>query len=146
MTAGPPFLQALDAAAEAASTAEQLYRRQAAEEIRRLEQERAFAFRRANLMRAVARALAGAENAEAAAGAGWVALCAGLGWPPEGEAYAPLRSRFRPVAAALFADATAGGQTAAALEAFERWYAETYGRPFWTLFEQPVTETPLVDF
>ncbi len=55
-----PFLDALAHAAEAA------FRRDAAERIKALERERAFAFRRLNLMRAVADALATAETEEAA--------------------------------------------------------------------------------
>ena len=29
---------------------------------------------------------------------------------------------------------------------FEAWYAEAHGVEFWSLFEHPMPETPLVDF
>jgi hypothetical protein len=33
-----------------------------------------------------------------------------------------------------------------ALSEFERWYGETHPNPFWTLFENYLPETPVVDF
>ncbi len=52
------FLDALKAAADEAEVAEKQFRREAAQRIAGLERERSFAFRRLNLMRAVAAAVA----------------------------------------------------------------------------------------
>ncbi|MGZ8323738.1 MAG: hypothetical protein ACXWVC_11810, partial [Rhodoplanes sp.] len=61
-----PVLDELQAAAHDAETAEAAFRRNAAARIAALEQERAFAFRRVNFMRAVAEAVASAEDEDAA--------------------------------------------------------------------------------
>jgi len=34
----------------------------------------------------------------------------------------------------------------ALLATFEAWYAAAHRTPFWDLFDQPMPETPLVDF
>ena len=60
MTFAASFLDTLKAATVAAETAEAKFRREIAERTRQLERERAFAFRRFNLMRAVADAVASA--------------------------------------------------------------------------------------
>ncbi|MGZ8373117.1 MAG: hypothetical protein ACXW3G_10415 [Rhodoplanes sp.] len=148
-----PFLDELQAAAHDAETAEAAFRRNAAARIAALEQERAFAFRRVNFMRAVAEAVASAEDEDAAVAHASAALRARLGWSSDSEARSAVLARFAPVAEALFlaqpleADRpTSPADVRAALASFEAWYAETHARPFWALFEHYVPETPLVDF
>ena len=146
------FLGALQAAAHDAEAAEAAFRRNAAARIAALEQEGAFAFRRVNFLRAIADAVSGAEDEQAAAAHANAALHARLGWTSDSEARSAVVARFAPVAEALFlalpseADRPAPADVRAALASFETWYAETHERPFWALFEHYVPETPLVDF
>ena len=143
------FIENLHKTADAAAAAETEFRREAARHIAMLESERTFAFRRLNLMRAVADAVARAETEEAAITEGLAALRAKLDWPRESEA--PFFPRFTAVAQALFTSLKAGDKeldrgVAEALAEFEQWYASAHGAPFWTLFELPMAETPRVDF
>jgi hypothetical protein len=146
MTSG--FLDALKAAAQQAESAETEFRREAARRIAALEQERAFSYRRLNLMRAVAAAVGPAESEDAAVAGGVAALRARLGWETDSEARSEVLSRFEPVVRALFAclegelpDAAVAG----ALAEFEAWYAAGRAQPFWTLFAQELPELPLVE-
>lgn len=149
---GTSFLDALKTAADAAESAEVAFRREIAGRIKALEQERAFAFRRLNLMRAVADAIASAESEEIAVAAGLAVVRARLGWSSDSEARAEVLSRFAPVAQAAFAslappEAEAEeADVAKALAEFESWYAAAHESPFWVLFEHYMPETPLVDF
>src|SRR5262249_17088361 len=61
-----PFLDALARAATDAEAAEAAFRRDIATRAKALEQERAFAFRRLNFMRAIAAVIADAENEDMA--------------------------------------------------------------------------------
>ena len=145
------FLDALAAAAERAEAAERQYRQEAARRIAVFEQERAFAFRRLNLLRAVAGSVAEAESEEIAVANALAMLRAKLGWITDSEARGETVSRFAPVAQAVFRAATrpdeaAGDAVRAALEDFETWYAGGHSSPFWVLFEQDIPETPRVDF
>jgi hypothetical protein len=145
------FINELRSAAELAATAEAGFRRESAERIAKLECERAFAFRRLNLMRAVADAVARAEDEEIAVANGLGALRAKLDWSNESESQSALLSHFAPVAQALFASLKAdedsrGRGVIEALDEFEQWYATTHREPFWDLFDQPLAETPRVDF
>jgi hypothetical protein len=145
------FLDALKAAADQAQAAEQQHRQEAAKRIAVLEQQRAFAFRRLNLMRAVADAVAEAEDEEVAVANGLAVLRAKLGWNTDSEARAEVFSRFAPVAQAAFRSFSPALDTPAAavqdtLAQFESWYAGSHQTPFWILFEHYIPETPLVDF
>ena len=151
MTGSASYLETLAAAADNSSAVETGYRREAAERIKALAQERAFAFRRLNLMRAVAQAVTNAESEEAAVACAHAVLRARLGWAGDNEIHSAILSRFSPVAAALFASQKCDGgapapDIAAALAEFETWYAAARAAPFWALFEQYVAETPVVDF
>ncbi|QEX21561.1 hypothetical protein FRZ61_14900 [Hypericibacter adhaerens] len=146
-----PFLDLFEAAAGETEAAESRYRREAAQRIQQLEQERAFAFRRLNLMRAIAEAVAGAEGEEIAVASALVVLRSKLGWSADSEARTELLSRFTPVAQAVFHALTAAPDAKAlsvpeALAAFEAWYAGNRPTPFWVLFEHYIPETPQVDF
>ena len=152
MTPPASFLDTLKAAADAAGAAETEFRRQAAERTKTLERERAFAFRRLNLMRAVAEVVATAESEEIAVASSSALLCVKLGWSSDSEARSAVLSRFSQIAAAVFADLAPPDAEAPpadvtkTLAEFEAWYAATHAAPFWALFEHYVAETPVVDF
>ena len=151
MTRTAAWIDELVAATRTAEAAETTYRAESARRIEALAQERAFAFRRANLLRAVAEAVARAEDEPTAVAHGLATLRARLGWDFDSEARDEIVTRFAPVCAALHA---AGGEDAAkaeidpaeALAEFEAWHIEARGVPFWVLFETWMPETPVVDF
>ena len=149
--ASAAYLASLQSAADAASAAEKDFRRQAAERIKALEQQRAFAFRRLNVIRLISDAVAGAESEEIGVAAALAVLRMRLGWSSDSEARSAVLSRFAPVAKAMLATPEALTQApptgiAEALADFESWYAATYVVPFWSLFEHEMAETPVVDF
>jgi hypothetical protein len=168
MTPAAQFLERLRQAAESASAKESVYRREAGARIACLERERAFAFRRANLMRAIGEAARGsledplgepgqaAEEAEEMATArALFTLRARLAWPADSEFRSAVLARFAPLAVAMVraswpsgnaGQAGAEDEIAGALDAFERWYEETCRVSFWALFENEMPETPRVDF
>jgi hypothetical protein len=153
MLRGPSFLEDLKRATERTAAAENDFRREIAQRIKALESERAFAFRRFNLMRAIADVVTSAESEEIAVAGSTALLRAKLGWSSDSEARAAVLSRFAPVAQAMFASlAPSNDEDApppdviAALSEFERWYGETHPNPFWILFENYIPETPVVDF
>lgn len=142
------YLQYLKQDAEAAKAAELDYRREATRRIAGLEEQRAFAFRRLNLMQAIIQAIAPDDSEEIAVANALATLRSRLGWVGDSEARDEFLEQFTPVAVAL-ARATArqdGADIAGALSAFETWHVESRGVPFWALFEQPMPETPRVDF
>ncbi|HEY1311888.1 MAG TPA: hypothetical protein VGF02_13130 [Pseudolabrys sp.] len=159
MIATPSFLDDLQRAADGRAAAEEAFRREIAVRTKALENERAFAFRRLNLMRAIAEVVAGAEDEAIAVAAATAVLRAKLGWETDSEARDVVITQFAPVAVAMFASLSPAppettGTSAqrpppdviATLAAFERWYAETHPGPFWVLLENYMTETPVVDF
>ncbi|MDI4665081.1 hypothetical protein K9U40_12190 [Xanthobacter autotrophicus] len=139
------FLARLDAAKHAADVAETAFRSEAARRIEALASERAYAWRRADLMASLDAAVGGTDTAEMAAAAGQAMLRARLGWTTDSEARSEVLTRFAAVALALHA-ADAGGDPGAALAGFEAWYLETRQSAFWYLFEHYLPDTPLVDF
>ena len=149
--ASPTFFDTLEAAARQAETAEEQYRREAAQRIAALERERAFAFRRLNLMRAVADAVVQAEDEEIAVARVLAMLRDRLGWASDSEVRARVLSQFSRVGQAVFRDLVAPDDAPAisverALAEFEAWYAGSHPTPFWGLFENYIPETPRVDF
>src|SRR5579862_219316 len=127
MTPLPIFLEALARAADAANVAEAEFRREVAARAKTLETERIFAFRRLNLMRAIADAVAAAPDAAVALAAGGAALRETLGWASDSEARDAVLARFVPVVEAVsssLAPENHDEQTASAvteaLGAFER--------------------------
>ncbi len=145
------FLEDLQAAARAAEVDEAAFRREVAARVAELERERAFAFRRLNLMKAVAEAIGPAEDEPTAVAYALTALRARLGWDSDSEARAAVLASFAPVAQAVFASLTPDQEKSdtdvgAALTQFETWYSQTHTTPFWTLFEHYIPETPRVDF
>jgi hypothetical protein len=151
MSALATYLSSLRHDAAAADAAESAFRREAAERAAVLATARATAFRRVNLIRSIAEVVNGAESEEMAVAAAQTQLRVRLGWTTESEKRDDVLSRFALVAQALFHAAqapqeAAAADPAAALAAFEAWYAETRTSAFWYLFEHYIPETPRVDF
>ena len=146
------FLDALTRAADDAEKAEAAFRREIATRAKAVEQERAFAFRRLNFMRAVAAVIADAESEEIAVANALAVVRDRLGWSADSEARGEVLTRFAPVARAAFASLappqaeTQEADVGQALADFESWYAATHPQPFWILFETYMPETPRVDF
>jgi hypothetical protein len=145
------LLADLNVAADAAKSAEMDFRQEATLQIAALEEERAFAFRRLNLMRAVAEAVHSAESEEIAVANALAVLRDRRGWYSGTKLHASVFAHFSPVALAAFRDVAPDNEEPAAdireeLAAFENWYAETWGAAFWNLFENPMPDTPRVDF
>lgn len=142
-------LATLGARADAASTEETAYRRESARKIEVLERARAFAYRRLNLIRKVVDTAAGEPDATKAADARIAAAFVEIGWI--GGSLAELdekgreaEAKFRPVAEAVGTSDEAA--MLAALDAFEAWFAERFGRDFCSVFDRYVPDTPKVDF
>jgi hypothetical protein len=146
------FLDSLKTAADAATKAEDEFRRSIVARTKALEAERAFAFRRLNLMRAIAEAIASAETEEAAVAGSSATLRSRLGWGSDSDARTEVLTRFAAVAKAMFTqlapenDEQEPIDTGKVLAEFEAWYATTHPVPFWVLFENVMPETPVVDF
>jgi hypothetical protein len=147
------YLDALKLAADNSSVAENEFRSQLAARIKDLEKQRAFAFRRLNLMKEVSSVIASAESEEIAVAVATAVLRAKLGWASDSEARMAVVSSFAPVAQAMFAslapvesDDEEKPDVIKALGEFEAWYQETHPNPFWVLFENYMPETPVVDF
>jgi hypothetical protein len=145
MSAFTSYLDRLTATATAASAAEQEHAKHAAARAAELRTERAFAWRRLNLMRGVAAAVRDVEEAEAAA-AGRAALLAAVGWTGLSERERAVADRFGSVVAAVrAATRDEPADPADALADFEAWYAAERGAPFLALMEREVVELPLVE-
>jgi hypothetical protein len=149
--AATSFIDALKTAADQAEAAEAQFRREAAQRVAALERERAFAFRRLNLMRAIANAIAESENEEIAVASASAVLRNKLGWSTDSEARVQVLSNFASVSQAVYrnfapAEDAPSISVETALAEFESWYAGGHSAPFWVLFEHYVPETPLVDF
>jgi hypothetical protein len=145
------YLAGLDEAAHSANVAEEVYRREAMLRIRALEQERAFAFRRLNLMRSVASAAADAKDEVDALAHGSTAFLRELGWSGASESQREVVERFAPVVREVWQASraeTAEGAGAAIereLAAFEEWFSSSRGAPFPSIMEGEVVELPLVE-
>jgi len=142
------FLEALKCAADQASDAEESFRREIATRMKELERERAFAWRRLNLMRGIDEIIAPAANEEDAIAAADAALRLKLGWNDDSPARTEVLSRFTAISRAVFANRREEAQTdvVATLAGFEEWYRDTHPGPFWALFDYEMPETPVVDF
>ncbi len=145
------FLDHLKAAATSAHESENALRKRMVEEIARLERQRAFAYRRLNLMNEISKAVASAEDEDAAVARGLAVLRTELGWTSESETRKATLERFERVVRAAIAGlsstetAESAPDIADELSGFETWYESTYGKPFWVLFDQEIQEIPLVE-
>jgi hypothetical protein len=152
VTRPPAFLATLEAAAHAADAEETAFRREAAARIDSLERARTFAFRRLNVLRAMADAARQAPDPEVSVAAQLDLIRERIGWSGvEGETPRTVLERLSTLAACIDAEvrtsATArAGEPCAELARFEGWYAERFGSPFWAVFDRYSPETPVVDF
>lgn len=148
MTVFATYLDSLDATARMASAAEVEHQKEAAARAAELRTERAFAWRRLNLMRSLAGAVRGAEKAEDAATAGRAAMLGLVGWNGSTQAQRDAADRFAPVVLAVWAalrEGEDGTDPGAALVEFEDWFAAERGAPFLGLMEREMVELPLVE-
>jgi len=150
-TAAAALVAEFEAAAKKTQQAEEALRKRMAREIADLERQRAFAFRRARLIRALAAAGAGAEQEEAAAAAQRRAVSELIGWSDASEARDAILDRLGPVGRIVWlcacgAEEGTPASAAAALQEFEAWFEGAHGKPFYALFDQYVPEVPVVDF
>ena len=164
MTTATTYIERLQQAAEKVQSVEVAYRREAATRIATLERERAFAFRRMNLMRAVADAakpqmddssdLAEQTGEEIAVARALALIRVRLGWSSDSETRDATLAHFAPVVIALHRASVDDDQNMAdetpaideALNSFETWYEKAYCVSFWMLFDNPMPDTPRVDF
>ncbi len=173
MISADDVIVSLTAAAAEAQAREEAFRADMAVTAKRLETERATAYRRLNFMRTLAHLAASAETPEAAAGAAKAHVRASFGWDTDSEARTGVLEHIAPIATALFSathamepqagavDGTAQDTSlavrtcaeaeepvapAVALSAFENWYEQTRASSFWFLFEHYMPETPRVDY
>lgn len=145
------YLDRLDRAARSTSIEEESYRREAVERIKHLERRRAFAFRRLNLVRAVAASLDDAKDEAEALARGSSTFLHEVNWNGATERQREVVEKFLPVVIALWQmreGPPSDGETTpadVALAAFEQWFAEHRNAPFETLMETEVVELPLVE-
>jgi hypothetical protein len=153
--AAAALLAGLEAAAEAARSAEDRFRRETAARIDTLAQERAYAFRRLNFVRAIAEAARVSEDGASAVEAARAAVRRELGWQAEDARRSEILERLQPVLLRITAQLGGGepdaGEVApedviAALREFESWFQADTGTSFYALFDRYVPETPVVDF
>jgi hypothetical protein len=147
-----PFLDLLQSATTRADAEEGKLREEFSKRLKSIELERSFAYRRYNLMRAVAEGVGAAESEEIAIGNALAILRSRLGWGSDSDARNAVLSHFAAVGRAIFVSMAPPEAEAEpvdvmeALKEFEAWYAQTHGSHFWILFENHIPETPVVDF
>lgn len=145
------LLAAFETAAVSASETEAALRKQLEAEIRRLEQQRAFAHRRLNFMRLVAGSAEVADSADDAVARGRVLVRSELGWQNENETRSETLAQLSPVIAKTFdclssaPERLPASEVVKALAEFEQWYERRFERAFWSLFERHVEDLPLVE-
>lgn len=135
--------------ARIAQAAEQALRKRMADEIAKLERQRAFAFRRTRLVQALA--TVSEQNPEKAAAAQRRAVTEEIGWSGDSEIENTILDKLQPVGEAVWqcaceADGATPAKVYDTLEEFETWYEGQYGKPFYALFDVYVVEAPVVDF
>ncbi|MCC7049907.1 MAG: hypothetical protein IT562_24595 [Alphaproteobacteria bacterium] len=153
MTATPldTYMNGLQQAANEANVAEEALRKDMMRRVKAMEQERAFAFRRLNLMRDVTAAIAGAKDEAEAVARGSAVMLREIGWNGASKAQKEVVERFGPVIVALREAAAplpkddANAAIVAALRDFEQWYAVHRNGPFLALMEREPLELPLVE-
>ncbi len=149
----PAFVDDLRRRAEEAARAESTYRAEARDRLAALEQARILAYRRVEMIDALARTVAAGEDRITATDAGVTMLCDMTGWSSADAAHDEVRRQLAAVAdQAWLAEhpAEADGKpvdVAQAFARFEAWYAERFGAAFTSLIARDVPSlTPLVDF
>jgi hypothetical protein len=146
----PAFVEELRRRAEEAARVEAAYRVEARDRLAALEQARIAAYRRLELLDALTRAMAAAEDRLTAVDAGVAALCAMTGWTADDAAFEEVRAQLASVADQAWLAAhpsEAPVDVTRAFMRFEAWYAERFGATFTSLIAREVPSlTPLVDF
>jgi hypothetical protein len=152
MTAAAALLAQFEQEAKAAQVAETELRKSLTQQVARLERRRAFAFRRTRLVRVLAEAVPEALDAEKLDEA-WPlqsqAISDEIGWGALSDSYRAILAQLAPVGLAIASRVTvpdSDANVAAALEAFEAWFEDAHGKSFYALFDQYVSEVPVVDF
>lgn len=168
MTVLATWLARLDDATRAADAAEAAVRAEFAHRVALAADARAVAYRRRNLAAGLAEIVAPAADAREAEARGIASLQARFGWDADpASPHGQVAALFAPVCGAIWragTEAAADGPTPArdgggadgpgevpptveaALDAFERAYAARTGTSFWILFDNPMPETPRVDY
>ena len=145
------YLDDLDRIARGASAAEEQFRREAARRAEELKNERAFAYRRLNLLRAIGRAVATAKDEAEAQGSGRSVLFREVGWNGATQAQLDVAEQFTPVILAIWnaagpdREVDEESSVPETLAAFERWFEESRSTAFLNLMEREVVELPLVE-
>lgn len=145
------YVDDLDRQARAANAAEDEFRNNITKRMRELEEARAFAFRRLNLVKAIGVAVAGAKDDEEAKAQGASAFLTEVNWTGGSQSQRDVVAKFEPVALALWAaskpEATAeeAERVSKELAAFEEWFGQNREAAFLTLMQQELPELPLVE-
>ncbi|MGB3390472.1 MAG: hypothetical protein WBA88_21110 [Pseudaminobacter sp.] len=145
------YLENLGSIAREASIAEEQFRKQAAQRAEELKTERAFAYRRLNLVKAVGRAVASAENEEEALKIGRNVFFREVSWNGATQKQREVADQFDAVVLAIWnavhPDQESDEQQPVGdvLAAFEQWYGESRNTAFLNLMEREIVELPLVE-
>lgn len=144
------LLDELAARASEAGVAEQQFQKEVARKMAELKEERAFAWRRVNLLRAIATAVDDAKDEEEARTAGRKCFYREVGWNGGTQNQREVCEGFEPVVLAVWAatreeDRADADKVEQAFQEFETWYAETRKNPFLSLMERDIVELPLVE-
>ena len=145
------YFDELDRIAKAANFAEDEFRRNITKRVKELEVERAFAFRRLNLMKSIGQAVADAKDEEEVKVKASECSLAEVNWTGGSQAQRDVVEKFTPVALAVWnaSKPEAKPEDVAKIEpeltAFEEWFAQNREAPFLTLMEVEMVELPLVE-
>jgi len=158
------FLDGFERSAHEASVNEENYRREIAARLKTLAEERAFGFRRLNLMRTVVAAIQKCETEDDAIVEGSAAFLREVGWSAENESQQEALEKFQPVIRTCWRIKQAGGEEGANGEAkpeaipeanpddigkqlseFENWFGKARNGPFLSVLEREIVELPLVE-
>ena len=145
------YLDGLDRRAREASVAEEQFRKEAARQTEQLKNERVFAYRRLNLLRAIGRAVATAKDEAEAQGSGRSVFYREVGWNGTTQAQRDVAEQFTPVILAIWnaagpdREVDEESSVPETLAAFERWFEESRSTAFLNLMEREVVELPLVE-
>ena len=153
----PAFVSDLERQAMQAARLEADHRIQMRDRLAQLETMRVAAYRRLNLLRDMAAAIATATDDAAAVEAGLDHVCARTGWSEADAAWVELRDRLKPVAVTIRAaeqPTAAPGQPPAPVQApvlafasFEAWYRARFDADFLSLMASDApTFQSVVDF
>ena len=151
----PAFIQDLERQAQAAARNEADFRLQMRDRLAQLEAARVAAYRRLNLLKGMASAVAAAAEEAVALEAGVDHVCTRTDWSAANAAYAEVRARLIPVAVTKLAaehppaDAPAPAQKwpKLAFTSFEAWYRARFNVDFLSLLASDApTFQSVVDF